>query len=338
MPLLRGIARTAAVAGTATAVSNRSAGAKGQRWQAKAEQERRRPPRRPPAPAPPPPPPDPGPRPHRPTQGPRRAEEPGHPHRRRVRGAEGQVLAGTERPVAAASMRPARYSASSLTQPSRAEPRVCCHGQAEEVQAGAGGDAALVHEAAGRRRTPARGSSSGRARSRWPRSPRPARAGCRRRTHVDAGRADGAPVEVGCPARRAARGLEPISVSRSLQPPADARGDRSCASARWRRGSGTGRGRGCAAAAASGATPIERCTSWVRGELLGDLEAGVAAADDQHRARRDGRPACGTRCCAAARRAGRAARRARARAGPGTGPWRSRPGRPRSVRSSSSTR
>src|SRR4051812_41890569 len=39
MPLLRGIARTAVVAGTATAVSNRVSRRQGQRWQVKAEQD-----------------------------------------------------------------------------------------------------------------------------------------------------------------------------------------------------------------------------------------------------------------------------------------------------------
>ena len=39
MPLLRGMARTAVVAGTATAVSNRVSRRQGERWQAKAEQE-----------------------------------------------------------------------------------------------------------------------------------------------------------------------------------------------------------------------------------------------------------------------------------------------------------
>jgi len=44
MPLLRGMARTAVVAGTATAVSNRVSRRQAQRWQAQAERE--------PAPAP----------------------------------------------------------------------------------------------------------------------------------------------------------------------------------------------------------------------------------------------------------------------------------------------
>src|SRR4051794_16853918 len=51
MPLLRGIARTAVVAGTATSVSNRVSRRQGERWQAKAEQEAAQ---AAPAPAPPP--------------------------------------------------------------------------------------------------------------------------------------------------------------------------------------------------------------------------------------------------------------------------------------------
>lgn len=47
--LLRGVARTAAIAGTATAVSNRVSRRQGQRWAAAEQQQA------PPAPAPPPP-------------------------------------------------------------------------------------------------------------------------------------------------------------------------------------------------------------------------------------------------------------------------------------------
>ena len=39
MPLLRGVARTAAIAGTATAVSNRVSRRQGQRWQSQEEQQ-----------------------------------------------------------------------------------------------------------------------------------------------------------------------------------------------------------------------------------------------------------------------------------------------------------
>jgi hypothetical protein len=54
MPLIRGLARTAAIAGTATAVSNRVSRRQATRWQAKAEQEyaEQPPPAPPPAPAP----------------------------------------------------------------------------------------------------------------------------------------------------------------------------------------------------------------------------------------------------------------------------------------------
>ena len=38
MPLIRGLARTAAIAGTATAVSNRVSRRQGERWQAKEEE------------------------------------------------------------------------------------------------------------------------------------------------------------------------------------------------------------------------------------------------------------------------------------------------------------
>jgi hypothetical protein len=62
MPLLRGVARTAVVAGTATAVSNRVSRRQAGRWQAKAEQEyaeQAPPPPPPPAAAPAAPAPDP---------------------------------------------------------------------------------------------------------------------------------------------------------------------------------------------------------------------------------------------------------------------------------------
>ena len=103
--------------------------------------------------------------------------------------------------------------------------------------------------------------------------------------------------------RRAARGLEPISVSRSLHAAGRAASRPSRASAGRLRDSGTGRGRGCAAAAASAAPRSTRCTSCDARELLGDLIAGVAAADDEHRPAGD-RPASGSRCCGAARRSG----------------------------------
>jgi hypothetical protein len=49
MPLLRGLARTAAIAGTATAVSNRVSRRQGRRWEAEEQQQYEEPP--PPAPA-----------------------------------------------------------------------------------------------------------------------------------------------------------------------------------------------------------------------------------------------------------------------------------------------
>ena len=82
--LLRGVARTAVIAGTATAVSNRVSRRQGQRW---AQQE---------APADSRPRAAPRPRRRRrvddrSAQGAGRAEKPGHPHRGGVRGAEGQA-------------------------------------------------------------------------------------------------------------------------------------------------------------------------------------------------------------------------------------------------------
>ena len=87
--LLRGVARTAAIAGTATAVSNRVSRRQANRW---SQQGGRRgttaavPARARPAPRPRPA----RGRPDRAAQGAGGAQEPGHPHRRRVRGAEGQ--------------------------------------------------------------------------------------------------------------------------------------------------------------------------------------------------------------------------------------------------------
>ena len=74
------------------------------------------------------------------------------------------------------------------------------------------------------------------------------------------------------------------------------------------------------------------------GELLGDLKARVAATDDEHAAFRDGPRRPIAACCAAGRPPGRGARRSAARTAPGTGRWRRPPGRPRTSRSSSSTR
>ncbi|WP_081880838.1 hypothetical protein, partial [Prescottella defluvii] len=54
--LLRGIARTAAVAGTATAVSNRVSRRQGQRWAAEQPAPQNTAPQAPPPPPPPPPP------------------------------------------------------------------------------------------------------------------------------------------------------------------------------------------------------------------------------------------------------------------------------------------
>lgn len=61
--LLRGVARTAVIAGTATSVSNRVSRRQGQRWaqQEQQQQNERTPDPAPPAPPPPPPPPPPAP-------------------------------------------------------------------------------------------------------------------------------------------------------------------------------------------------------------------------------------------------------------------------------------
>ena len=227
-----------------------------------------------------------------------------------------------------AQMRWARYSASSLTQPSSAEPRVCCHGRPRKYRPGDGGDAALVHEAAvgveDRRVDPrvvepeAGGPDDGAsARSRRRRrsvTSEPATSTVRA-VEVDA-------VAAGARAgstRSASRGAcmrRPIRESRGLAHQAG--GFEVAEQVAAER---------CAAAAGSAATPIERCTSWVRGELLGDLKAGVAAADDEHRPAGHVARGRGRRCCGTGRRRGPGARRRRARAGPGTGRWRRRPGR-----------
>ena len=84
--LLRGVARTAAIAGTATAVSNRVSRRQGERWAAAG-----RSPAGAAAAAPAPAAPAAGELDDRPAQGARRAEGPGHPHRGGVRGPEGQA-------------------------------------------------------------------------------------------------------------------------------------------------------------------------------------------------------------------------------------------------------
>jgi Short C-terminal domain len=57
MPLLRGIARTAAIAGTATAVSNRVSRRQANRWSQQEDQQYAQQPQYAPPPPPPPPPP-----------------------------------------------------------------------------------------------------------------------------------------------------------------------------------------------------------------------------------------------------------------------------------------
>ena len=85
MPLLRGIARTAAIAGTATAVSNRVSRRQQNRWAQQEEQQYAQQPQYAPPPAA-------GTcaRPHRTAEGARRAQVSGHPHRGRIRGSEGE--------------------------------------------------------------------------------------------------------------------------------------------------------------------------------------------------------------------------------------------------------
>ena len=87
MPLLRGIARTAAIAGTATAVSNRVSRRQQNRWAQQEDQQyaQQQPQRSTAAPAC-----ATGERHGRPAQRSRRTQVAGHPHRRRVRRAEGQ--------------------------------------------------------------------------------------------------------------------------------------------------------------------------------------------------------------------------------------------------------
>ena len=158
-------------------------------------------------------------------------------------------------------------------------------GQSEEVEAGR-----LGHAAAGVRpgrvvEDRQRRSTSGRGESRWPRSrcARPARLPSlkrdrRARRHRPLADAARTPWRL-----RRVRGLEPISVSRASQPAADPRVRSTCGSVpvfsryqnrsrpRIRCGSGV-----CARS--------DRQMDLVRGgQLLGDLKAGVAATDDQHR-------------------------------------------------------
>ena len=84
--LLRGVARTAVIAGTATTVSNRVSRRQGQRWAAQEEQQMQQQAAAAPAPAAPPA----GEVDDRPAQGAGRTESAGDPHRGGVRGPEGQ--------------------------------------------------------------------------------------------------------------------------------------------------------------------------------------------------------------------------------------------------------
>src|SRR5213595_3705250 len=79
--LLRGVARTAVIAGTATTVSNRVSRRQANKWAAQDQPQEQY--------APPPPPPA-----AAAAQGAGRPEEPGNPHRGRVRGPEGQDPGG----------------------------------------------------------------------------------------------------------------------------------------------------------------------------------------------------------------------------------------------------
>ena len=102
--LLRGVARTAVIAGTATAVSNRVSRRQGQRWAAAGSSQQAAE-----AAGPPPAAGATGRRlDDRPAQGARRAESPGDPHRGGVRRPEGQDLGGLTLP---ASLSPGGASA-----------------------------------------------------------------------------------------------------------------------------------------------------------------------------------------------------------------------------------
>ena len=90
MPLLRGIARTAAIAGTATAVSNRVSRRQQNRWAQQEDQQyaQQQPQVRTAAPAR-----GTGEGPGRTAQRARRAQVAGDPHRRRVRSQKAKILA-----------------------------------------------------------------------------------------------------------------------------------------------------------------------------------------------------------------------------------------------------
>ena len=85
MPLLRGIARTAAIAGTATAVSNRVSRRQQNRWAQQEDQQYAQQQQYAAAATA-----GTGSRPHRAAEGSRRAQITGDPHRGRVRGPEGE--------------------------------------------------------------------------------------------------------------------------------------------------------------------------------------------------------------------------------------------------------
>ena len=228
--------------------------------------------------------------------------------------------------AARSAMRSAMNSASSSTQPSSADPRVCCQGRPEEVQPGRRRDAALVRPPVRRRRgrghvdervveAEAGGPDHGGRRQRWRRR-RSAPCGRRRRRR---GRQPDAPAS----RRPRARADERLPV---LQAAAEPRGHR-----RPHQPSGVEVVEEVAAEEPLRQRGLARADRQVHlpagvGELLGDLVAGVAAADDQRGPLGDLLRAAGTSvlCSCIDARVQPLGERRHGTA-PGTGRWRSRP-------------
>ena len=234
---------------------------------------------------------------------------------RRAAGASGSACAGLKALICCAM-----YSASSLTQPSSADPLRVLPGQPEEVQPGRLRHAAPVHERGRPRRTPGRRSTSGRRGSRSPRSRLPTSSFVPSlKLTVDPAASTARPWSSTPCRRRSARGLEPISVSR----PSIRRPIRDAVVLRISP-VGVEVPEQVAAEDALRQRRLARSDRQVdlarARQLLGDLEAGVAAADHEHRPFGRVARASGTRCCGAAPPPGRDARRSPARTGPGTGP------------------
>ena len=211
-------------------------------------------------------------------------------------------------------------------------------GQAEEIQPGRLGYAALVRRPRPARRIPARRSRSGRGGTQWPRSRvRTSSLVSSRECHRRAGGIEGARVKLDAVATQRRVGW---SRSTCLRWPAAAGRSGcplSCGSVRSCRGTRTGRGRGCAAGGASAAI---RSRYGPRARRKAPRRSGSRCCRRRPRAplRRGCPRASGRRCCASARPRGLGPRRSVARTGSGTVRWRSRPGRPQYARSSSSTR